>query len=86
MTPPKHDPISTLGNALGKVLTIKCKRNKKFKGKLTSYDTHLNVLLTDVEYKYYSRKEDSEEYEEHIENIPEIILRGDSVVFIGIHK
>ena len=86
MSPPKHDPISSLSNNLGEILQIKCKRNKKFTGKLGSYDTHLNVLLTDVEYVYYKRKEDSEEFEEHIEKLDEIILRGDSIVFIGVKR
>ncbi len=86
MTPPKYDPISTLGNSIGRTLKIKCKRHKIFTGTLQSYDNHLNVKLKDVEYTYFKKQEDSEEYNEIHENLPEIILRGDSVVYISIES
>lgn len=83
---PKYDPISTLGNSIGQVLKIKCKRHKIFTGTLRSYDNHLNVKLEDVTYIYYKKVEDSEEYEEVSEKMDEIILRGDSIVYISVNQ
>ena len=80
-----HAPIDHLARSLGKSIQIKCKRSKVFKGILKSYDPHLNVLLEDVSYSYFQRKED-ETMEEHTENINKIVLRGDSIVFIGLSK
>lgn len=86
MTPPAaHDPISTLGKSLGKTILIKCKRQKVFKGQLKSYDSHLNVLLEKVHYTYNVRLDNEEKtLEEKSEDLDRIILRGDSIVFIGL--
>lgn len=83
---PKYDPISTLGNSIGHVLKIKCKRHKIFSGTLRSYDNHLNVKLEDVKYSYFKKIEDSDEYKEVSEEIDEIILRGDSIVYISVNQ
>ncbi len=81
----QHDPISTLGKSLGNEILIKCKRQKIFKGNLKSYDSHLNVLLEDVKFTYNVRLDDEEgSLEERNEELKRIILRGDSIVFIGL--
>ena len=81
---PLHNPIDQLARtSLGKSILIKCKRSKIFRGILRSYDPHLNILIEDVTYTYFQRKED-ETMEEHTETINKIILRGDSIVFIGL--
>ncbi|MHA1647474.1 MAG: LSM domain-containing protein [Promethearchaeota archaeon] len=80
-----HDPMTFLGKSLGKSILIKCKRQKTFKGILRSYDSHLNVLLDDVEYQYHVRSEENhEELIEKNEKFSKIVLRGDSIVFIGL--
>ncbi len=85
MTPISHDPISTLGKSLGKDILIKCKRQKIFKGKLKSFDSHLNVLLENVHYTYRMRSAEKDgELEDKSEDLDRIILRGDSIVFIGL--
>ena len=80
-----HNPIDQLARSVGTSITIKCKRSKVFKGILKSYDSHLNVLLEDVSYSYFQRKDD-DTLEEHAVNINKIVLRGDSIVFIGLSK
>ena len=80
----KYDPISTLGTAIGQKIKIKCKRRKIFVGNLRSYDNHLNVKMEDVIYTYYKKQEGSDEFKEMTENIGEIILRGDSIIYISI--
>lgn len=86
MTPPQaHDPISKLHSSLGKEIILKVKRNRKFKGILKSFDNHLNVLLEQVEYTYYEKDEEKEgTFKEINEKLPKIILRGDSIIFIGL--
>lgn len=80
-----HDPIQTLGESLGKRITIKCKRSKTFTGVLKSFNPHLNVLLEDVTYNYFERDPENEEnLIEKTENFEKLVLRGDSIVFIGI--
>ncbi len=91
-----HDPISTLGDSLNKRIAVKCKRQKVFQGILRSFDAHLNVLLEDVQYTYSEPKETKDDeksededeisrvYEEKEEKIDKLILRGDSIVFIGL--
>jgi small nuclear ribonucleoprotein len=80
---PHHNPIDQLNRSLGKSILIKCKRSKVFKGILKSYDPHLNVLIEDVSYSHFERNEDKT-MEEHTEKINRIVLRGDSIVFIGL--
>ncbi|MHA1674690.1 MAG: LSM domain-containing protein [Promethearchaeota archaeon] len=83
--PPSHDPISTLGSSLGKQVIIKCKRHKTFTGVLKSFNTHLNVLLENVSFTFFERNpEKDNELEEKSENFDRIVLRGDSIVFIGL--
>ncbi|TFH31220.1 MAG: hypothetical protein E4G98_00500 [Promethearchaeota archaeon] len=84
--PPSHDPIATLGTSLGKQVIIKCKRHKTFTGILKSFNTHLNVLLEDVSYAFFERSTEEENAAliEKSENFDRIVLRGDSIVFIGL--
>lgn len=80
-----HDPISTLSSSLGKTVLIKCKRHKIFKGTLKSFNTHLNVLLEDVTFNYFERDSENEDtLVEKTENFERVVLRGDSIVFIGL--
>ena len=78
-----HNPIDQLNRSLGKSILIKCKRSKTFRGILKSYDPHLNVLIENVSYTHFERNDD-ETMEEHTEQIDKIVLRGDSIVFIGL--
>ncbi|MHA1521908.1 MAG: LSM domain-containing protein [Promethearchaeota archaeon] len=83
--PPSHDPISTLGSNLGKQVIIKCKRHKTFTGVLKSFNTHLNVLLENVSFTFFERNpEEDNVLVEKSENFDRIVLRGDSIVFIGL--
>jgi len=86
MTPPQtpHDPINRLHQSLGKEISLKVKRNRKFKGILKSFDNHLNVLLENVEYLHFEKIDEEGNLEERNESLPKIILRGDSIIFIGL--
>ena len=85
MTPQTpHDPISRLHQSLGKEITLKVKRHRKFKGILKSFDNHLNVLLENVEYIFFEKIDEEGNLEERNESLSKIILRGDSIIFIGL--
>ena len=79
------NPIESLYKSLNKEILIKVKRNRSFKGTLKSYDNHLNVLLEPCAYTY--QKMDGEGNKTEVnEDLNQIILRGDSIVFIGLTK
>lgn len=43
------EPIDLLNNSINEELFIKCRNNIELKGKLIAFDTHLNMMLSDVE-------------------------------------
>jgi len=76
-----RDPIEELRKSLNKVILIKIKKNRLFRGVLTSFDQHLNILIDDSTQIYEIENEKGELVEEH-EELGEILIRGDNVVFI----
>ena len=77
----QHNPIEQLSNSLNKMILIKIKKNRLFRGKLLSFDQHLNLLLQECVQIYEIENEEGELQEER-EELGEIIIRGDNVVFI----
>ncbi|BCU67237.1 RNA-binding protein [Sulfolobales archaeon HS-7] len=63
-----------LGEAVGNEILVRLKGNKEVRGKLKSFDQHLNLVL-----------EDSEEIESdgNGKKIGTIVIRGDNVIFIS---
>jgi len=76
-----RDPIEELRKSLNKVILIKIKRNRLFRGVLLSFDQHLNVFLDECTQIYEIENEKGELVEER-EELGEILIRGDNVVFI----
>lgn len=48
-----EEPLDLLKNSLTQKIYIKMRYNRELKGKLVTYDTHLNMILTEVEETYY---------------------------------
>lgn len=67
-------PLDTLSKALGSKVLVGLKGGTEFRGKLTSYDTHVNLVLEDAE----EVKEDKA-----TRRYGTLIIRGDNVVFIS---
>ena len=76
-----HNPIDQLTHSLNKMILIKIKKNRLFRGKLLSFDQHLNLLLHECVQIYEVENENGELVEE-TEELGEIIIRGDNVVFL----
>jgi len=76
-----RDPIEELRKSLNKVILIKIKKNRLFRGVLLSFDQHLNLFLDECTQIYEIENEEGELIEER-EELGEILIRGDNVVFI----
>ena len=76
-----RDPIEELRKSLNKVILIKIKKNRLFRGSLKSFDQHLNLLIDECTQIYEIENEKGELIEER-EELGEILIRGDNVVFI----
>ena len=76
-----RDPIEELRKSLNKIILIKIKKNRLFRGELKSFDQHLNLLIDECTQIYEIENEEGELIEER-EDLGEILIRGDNVVFI----
>lgn len=67
-------PFDVLNNALNQNVLIKLKGNKELRGKLASFDVHMNVVI-----------EECEELEggESQRKLGTVLLRGDTIVYIS---
>jgi len=74
-------PIDYLKASVGKIILIKVKRNKLFRGRLGGYDEHLNLFLEETSQIFEDQDEEGNIREEH-ENLGSIVVRGDNIVFI----
>lgn len=43
------EPLDLIKHSLNQIIQIKCRHSRELRGKLLAFDTHLNVLLSDVE-------------------------------------
>jgi len=67
-------PLDTLNDARGKNVVVELKNGKQLRGKLRSFDIHVNTVL-----------EHSEELEDGQvkRSLGTIFIRGDTIVFIS---
>jgi len=63
-----------LASSMGKVVYVKLKGGKEVRGKLKSFDHHLNIVLDDAEEIYPDG--------EH-RRLGTIIIRGDNVIIVS---
>ena len=76
-----HNPIEQLSKSLNKMILIKIKKNRLFRGLLKSYDQHLNLFLQEC-VQIYEIENENGELIQKTEELGEIIIRGDNVVFL----
>ncbi len=67
-------PLDTLNEAIGSTVLIRLKGGRDLRGKLASYDTHVNLVLEDAEEIHEDKG--SKRY-------GKMVIRGDNVVFIS---
>ncbi|KXB08800.1 hypothetical protein AKJ56_00245 [candidate division MSBL1 archaeon SCGC-AAA382N08] len=70
-------PFDALDNAIGSTVLVSLKWGGRIRGKLVSYDPHVNLFLQDAE----EIRED-----EGTKRYGDMLIRGDSVVFISPAK
>ena len=78
---PRHNPIEQLSKSLNKMILIKIKKNRLFRGLLKSFDQHLNLFLQEC-VQIYEIENGNGELIQKTEELGEIIIRGDNVVFL----
>lgn len=72
--PSDRRPLDALSQAIGSTVFVGLKGGRELRGKLVSYDTHLNLVL-----------DESEEIqsEEASKRFGKMIIRGDNIVFVS---
>jgi small nuclear ribonucleoprotein len=76
-------PIDYLKNSINKVILIKVKRNRLFRGNLGGFDDHLNLYLEGTSQIFEYQDEEGNIREEH-EDLGNIVVRGDNVIFVNL--
>ena len=72
-----EEPLDLLRLALSQQIYIKMRNNRDIKGKLISYDTHLNMILTDAEETFW------ESDKKEVRRLPSVYLRGDGIILVS---
>ncbi len=76
-------PIDYLQNSVNKIILIKVKRNRLFRGRLSGFDEHLNLYLEGCSQIFEYQDEEGEVREEY-EDLGNIVVRGDNVIFVNL--
>ena len=76
-------PIDYLRNSVNKIILIKVKRNRLFRGTLGGFDEHLNLYLEGTSQLFEYQDEDGNLREER-EDLGDIVVRGDNVIFVNL--
>ncbi len=76
-------PIDYLKSSINKVILIKVKRNRLFRGVLAGFDEHLNLYLEDTSQLFEYQDDEGNVREEH-EDLGNIVVRGDNVIFVNL--
>jgi U6 snRNA-associated Sm-like protein LSm3 len=84
------EPLDLVRLSLDERVYVKLRNDRELRGKLHSYDQHLNMLLGEVEEITTIREVDEETYEEIIKSnkrsVPYLFVRGDAVTLICFCK
>mmetsp|Transcript_2032 Transcript_2032/g.7256 ORF Transcript_2032/g.7256 Transcript_2032/m.7256 type:complete len:115 (+) Transcript_2032:1706-2050(+) len=84
------EPLDLVRLSLDERVYVKLRNDRELRGKLHSYDQHLNMLLGEVEEITTIREIDEETYEEIIKSnkrsVPYLFVRGDAVTLISPHE
>lgn len=63
-----------LSSSVGQIVLVKLKGNKEVRGRLKSYDHHLNIVLEDAEELYPDGQP---------RKLGTVIIRGDNVIIVS---
>jgi len=76
-------PIDYLKSSINKVVLIRVKGKKLFRALLIGYDEHLNLYLEDASQLFEFQDDEGNIREEH-EDLGNIVIRGDNIIFIDL--
>ena len=76
-------PIDYLKTSVNKIILIKVKRNRLFRGRLGGFDEHLNLYLEETS-QLFEYQDDEGNIREEQENLGSIVVRGDNVIFVNL--
>ncbi|MES1918842.1 hypothetical protein MHBO_000740 [Bonamia ostreae] len=83
----KSDPFELILMSLDEVIYVKCRNDVELKGKLHSYDEHLNIILEDVVETKAKKEFDVSVGEailrKDIRRMDMLFVRGDAVMMIS---
>jgi U6 snRNA-associated Sm-like protein LSm3 len=71
------EPLDLLRLALAQHIYIKLRNNREIKGKLISYDSHLNMILCDVEETFLNNQIKEKR------KFKSLYLRGDAIILVS---
>ncbi|KAL4436173.1 hypothetical protein ABPG74_018157 [Tetrahymena malaccensis] len=77
------EPLDLIKHSLNQIIQIKCRHSRELKGKLLAFDTHLNMLLEDVEEtSIQESKSINAAAQKQTRNIPMLYMRGDTIITV----
>lgn len=81
------EPLDLIRLSLDEVVYVKCRHGIELRGRLHAYDSHLNMVLGDVEEMTTSYDVDEDTGEEIVQtskrSLDLLFLRGDGVIMIS---
>lgn len=69
----KQRPFDTLNSSLGNGVILKLKDGQQIRGKLKTFDVHMNIVLEEAE----------EVTESSTKRFGTIVVRGDNIIFVS---
>ena len=69
-------PLDVLEASLGERVSVRLKSDDRYRGTLTGYDQHMNLVLENVDIQHETKTPDEKSIEDTT------IIRGDNVVSI----
>ncbi|KAJ4462963.1 putative LSM3; U6 small nuclear RNA and mRNA degradation associated [Paratrimastix pyriformis] len=82
-----REPLDLIRLSIGEKIYVKLRSDRELRGTLHAYDSHLNLMMSDVEETITSVDVDSETMEEIVKQTkrrsPMLFIRGDGVVLIS---
>uniref|UniRef100_A0A0G4HFX5 Sm domain-containing protein n=1 Tax=Chromera velia CCMP2878 TaxID=1169474 RepID=A0A0G4HFX5_9ALVE len=83
-----EEPLDLIRLSLDEKIVIKCRGDRQLTGRLQAFDSHLNMVLSEVEEVHtlisYDQDTDEQEVKKEKRNMDMLFIRGDSVIFVSL--
>ncbi|PAA85983.1 hypothetical protein BOX15_Mlig033462g1, partial [Macrostomum lignano] len=82
-----EEPMDLIRVSLDEIVHVKMRNERELRGRLHAFDSHLNMVLGDVEETVTTLEIDEETYEEVYKatkrTVPMLFVRGDGVILVS---